>query len=319
MFFCMPFQLSLKFICLSCVKEVCRKQDVIFFRCKDDEFIFNMMASIRFFSFFCILLASSFFGGCGGIQVHRGSFEARTPDTYIGPALAVKNDSNVRKVNISLRIPNNKHVHLNGIENDPVQGYEYSLGSAPADIYYDLKMFPVAASFDYFTKKRFMLGGIGFGFNPYPYFRLTGGVNLSYFEMGAFSSLGLALVSYSVYAPYIDDQGNLAGAGTSTKGIVDCNDCIDVRFNGNFGFYINVFPFRDFTLSYSLSAFNPWLFKDLDGYPLAFYLPFIFSHYFGAGYTFASRYQVSLGANVHWGNHFNEKIWNLESKVSLIF
>ena len=273
----------------------------------------------RILALFCFILATSFFVGCGGIQVHRGTFEARIPDAYVGLASPVENDSNVRKVNISLRIPNNKHVHLNGIENDAVKGYEYSLGPTSADIYYDLKMFPVAVSFDYYVKKRSMLGGVGFGFNPYPYFRLTGGVNLSYFEMGVFSSLGLAIVSYSAYAPYIDDQGNMAGAGTSSKGVVDCNGCIDVRFNGNFGFYINLFPFRDFALSYSLSAFNPWLFNDLDGYPLAFYFPFIFSHYFGVGYTFASHYQVSLGANVHWGNHFSEKIWNLESKVSLFF
>ena len=277
------------------------------------------MSSTRFFLFFCILLTFSFFVGCGGVQVHRGSFEAMAPDAYIGPAYAVKNDSNVRKVNVSLRIPNNKHVHLNDIENEAVRGYEYSFGPSEADIYYDIKMFPVSASFDYFTKKRFMLGGIGFGFNPYPYFRLTGGVNSSYFEMGAFSSLGLAIVSYSVYAPYIDDQGNLAGAGTSTKGVIDCNDCIDVRFNGNFGFYVNVFPFRDFTLYYSLSVFKPWLFNDLEGYPLAFAFPFIFSHYFGAGYTFAQHYQFSLGTNIHWGNNFNERIWNLESKFSFLF
>ena len=101
----------------------------------------------RFFCFFGILLVSIFFEGCGGVQVHRGSFEALVPDAYVGPAIAMKSDSSIWKVNISARIPNNKHLHLDGIENDAVSGYEYGFGPTEADIYYDFKIFPVTASF----------------------------------------------------------------------------------------------------------------------------------------------------------------------------
>ena len=171
----------------------------------------------RFICFSGIWLVSIFLGGCGGVQVHRGSFYVLFPDAYVGPAYSMENDSNMWKVNISARIPNNKHVHLNGIVNDEVDGYEYNFKPTVADIYYDFKIFPVTASFDYYVKKKFMLGGVGFGLEPYPYFRFTGGLNLSDFEIGAFMSLGLGVVKYSAYAPYIDDQGNMAGAGTSTK------------------------------------------------------------------------------------------------------
>ena len=273
----------------------------------------------RFICFFGILLLSIFLDGCGGVQVHRGSFEVLVPDAYVGPAIALKNDSNMRKVCISARIPNNKHLHLDGIVNDAVSGYEYGFGSTEADIYYDFKIFPVTASFDYYVKKKFMLGGVGFGLEPYPYFRFTGGLNLSDFEIGAFMSLGLGVVKYSAYAPYIADQGNMAGAGTSTKGVIECDECYEPKLNGNFGLYISAFLLNDFTLSYSLSAYNPWLRSDLQGYPLAFDFPFIFSHYFGGSYLFARHWQVSLGANAHWGSSFSEVIWNAESKISILF
>ena len=273
----------------------------------------------RFICFFGILLLSIFLDGCGGVQVHRGSFEALVPDAYVGPATAIKNDSSMRKVNISARIPNNKHLHLDGIVNDAVSGYEYGFGPTEADIYYDFKIFPVTASFDYYVKKKFMLGGVGFGLGPYPYFRFMGGFNVHYLEMGAFVSLGFGRVTYSAYAPYIDDQGNMAGAGTSTKGVIECDECYEFKFNGNIGVYINVFLFSDFTVSYSISAYNPWLYSDLQGYPLAFDFPSIFSQYFGGSYLFASHYQVSLGANVHWCNSFSEMIWNVESKFSVLF
>jgi len=273
----------------------------------------------RFFAFFGILLLSIFLDGCGGVQVHRGSFEALVPDAYVGPAVAIKNDSRMWKVNISARIPNNKHLHLDGIENDSVEGFEYSFEPTEADIYYGFKIFPVTASFDYYVKKKFMLGGVGFGLEPYPYFRFTGGLNLSDFEIGAFMSLGLGVVKYSAYAPYIDDQGNMAGAGTSTKGVIECDECYEPKLNGNFGLYISAFLLNDFTLSYSLSAYNPWLHSDLQGYPLAFDFPFIFSHYFGGSYLIARRWQVSLGANVHWSDSFSEIIWNVESKFSILF
>ena len=262
---------------------------------------------------------SIFFEGCGGVQVHRGSFEALVPEAYVGPAVAIKNDSIMRKVNISVRIPNNKHLYLNGIVNDEVDGYEYSFKPTEADIYYDFKIFPVTASYDYYVKKKAMLGGVGFGFNPYPYFRFTGGFNVHHLEMGAFMSLGLGVVKYSAYAPYIDDQGNMAGAGSSTKGVIECDECYEPKLNGNFGLYISAFLPNDFTLSYSISAYNPWLRSDLQGYPLAFDFPFIFSQYFGGSYLFARCWQVSLGANVHWGSSFSEVIWNAESKISFLF
>jgi hypothetical protein len=265
------------------------------------------------------LFASIFLDGCGGVQVHRGSFEALVPDAYVGPAIALKNDSNMRKVSISARIPNNKRLHLDGIENDSVEGFEYYFEPTEADIYYDFKIFPVTASFDYYVKKKFMLGGVGFGLGPYPYFRFTGGFNVHYLEMGAFVSLGLGVVKYSAYAPYIDDQGNMAGAGTSTKGVIECDECYEPKLNGNFGLYISAFLPNDFAISYSISAYNPWLRSDLQGYPLAFDFPFIFSHYFGGSYLFARHYQVSLGANVHWCNSFSEIIWNVESKFSVLF
>ena len=284
-----------------------------------NEFIFELMNFSRILCFFCILLVSVFIEGCGGVQVHRGSFEALVPDAYVGPAIAVKNDSSMWKVDISVRVPNNKHLHLNGIVNDEIDGYEYSFKPSDADIYYDFKIFPVTASFDYYVKKKFMLGGVGFGLEPYPYFRFTGGLNLSDFEIGAFMSLGLSVVKYSAYAPYIDDQGNMAGAGTSTKGVIECDVCYEPKLNGNFGLYISAFLPNDFTLSYSLSAYNPWLRSDLQGYPLAFDFPFIFSHYFGGSYLFARHWQVSLGANAHWGSSFSEVIWNAESKISILF
>jgi hypothetical protein len=137
--------------------------------------------------------------------------------------------------------------------------------------------------------------------------------------MGAFVSLGLGVVKYSAYAPYIDDQGNMAGAGTSTKGVIECDECYEPKLNGNLGLYISAFLPNDFAISYSISAYNPWLRSDLQGYPLAFDFPFIFSHYFGGSYLFARHYQVSLGANVHWCNSFSEIIWNVESKFSVLF
>lgn len=286
---------------------------------KEKEFKFELMKFSRIFCFFGILLVSIFFEGCGGVQVHRGSFEALVPDAYVGPAIAMKSDSSIWKVNISARIPNNKHLHLDGIVNDAVSGYEYGFGSTEADIYYDFKIFPVTASFDYYEKKKFMLGGVGFGLGPYPYFRFTGGFNVHYLEMGAFVSLGLGVVKYSAYAPYIDDQGNIAGAGTSTKGVIECDGCYEPKLNGNFGLYISAFLPNDFALSYSISAYNTWLRSDLQGYPLAFDFPFIFSHYFGGSYLFARHYQVSLGANVHWSDSFSEIIWNVESKFSILF
>ena len=286
---------------------------------KEKEFKFELMKFSRFICFFGILLLSIFLDGCGGVQVHRGSFEALVPDAYVGPAIALKNDSNMRKVSISARIPNNKRLHLDGIENDSVEGFEYYFEPTEADIYYDFKIFPVTVSYDYYVKKRAMLGGVGFGLGPYPYFRFTGGFNVHYLEMGAFVSLGLGVVKYSAYAPYIDDQGNMAGAGTSTKGIIECDECYEPKLNGNFGLYISAFLPNDFAISYSISAYNPWLRSDLQGYPLAFDFPFIFSHYFGGSYLFARHYQVSLGANVHWCNSFSEIIWNVESKFSVLF
>ena len=283
------------------------------------EFKFELMKISRIFCFFGILLVSIFFEGCGGVQVHRGSFDALVPDAYVGPAYAIKNDSNIWKVNISARVPNNKHLHLDGIVNDAVSGYEYDFESIEADIYYDFKIFPVTASFDYYTKKSALLGGVGFGFGPYPYFRFTGGFNVLYLEMGAFVSLGFGKVTYSAYAPYIKDQGNMAGAGTSMKGVIECDECFEFKLNGNIGFYINAFLFGDFTISYSISAYNPWLSSDLQGYPLAFDFPSIFSHYFGGSYLFNHHIQVSLGANVHWCNSFSEIIWNMESKFSVLF
>ena len=99
--------------------------------------------------------------------MHRGSFEALVPDAYVGPAIALKNDSNMRKVSIAARIPNNKRLHLDGIENDSVEGFEYSIERTEADIIYDFRIFLATASYDYYVKKRAMLGGIGFGFNIY--------------------------------------------------------------------------------------------------------------------------------------------------------
>lgn len=257
--------------------------------------------------------------GCGGAQVQRGSFEALVPDAYTGPTFAMDDDSSAWKVNVSIRNPNDKHLHLKEIWNDTINGFEYTLDPVAGDVYYDFKIFPVAASIDYFGKKTFLLGGIGFGLDPFPYVRVTAGINERYFELGAFASLGLAKVSYSVYAPYIDDQGNMAGAGTSSKGVIECDDCSEWKYNGNFGFYVNAFPFSEFALSYSFSAFCPWLYNELQEYPLTFDFPYIFSNYFGGTYIINNHYLVSLGANIHFGNDFKETIWNLELKTAFIF
>lgn len=268
----------------------------------------------------CLLCLISFLCfGCSYVQVEKGSFDAMVPSAYIGSGLPLKRDSSVWKANVSIRNYTNQKLHLHGIENDSVDSYEYNLPAVAADIYYDLKTFPVTVSIDYFTKIKDLVGGIGFGLNPYPYGRMSGGINESFFEWGLFVSLGYANVSYSTYSVYVIDQFNFAGAGSSSKGTIDCDDCSEWKFNGGFGTYLNFFPYKDITLSYSLSAYSPWLYNELKGNQFSFDLPYIFSQYFGGSYLFAEHIQASLGANVYFGNAFKEHIWNIEGGCSYIF
>lgn len=257
--------------------------------------------------------------GCGGTQIYKGTFEAMLPDSYTGPTMRMEKDSNAWKANISIRNYKKEILELWGMKNETVDGFDYTLKPTEAELYYDLKTFPITGSIDYFINKNEWIAGFGSGLSPYPYLRLTGGLNKEFFEFGLFASLGYAKVSYSAYGTYIHDTMNIAGAGYSTKGDIECDDCSEWKFNGNAGLYVNYFGWNGVTLSYSLSAFCPWLYNELQGSPLTFDFPYIFTHYLGMSYMFTEHIQASLGIDAHWGNAFNGIILNMDSKISFVF
>lgn len=292
-------------------------------------------STIKYFAFFFFL--SLLFTGCSYTYIEKGTFEAFVPETFTGVAYPIGNDTtNVWKANVSIRNYNNRYLQLHGIENK----YEETQNShlyvdcsecpkdtnIKADLSYAFKTFPVTGSIDYFLNVKRILIGFGASFNPYPSIRSSVGFNSDYFEVGGFASFGYAHVDYSVKQINYMEQGNMAGGNVTWIDSVYCDDCSEWKLNGNFGAYLNVFPTKKLSLSYSLSAFSPWLYGDIKCYEdgttdcsLAFDFPYIFAQYFGASYLFTKHVQSSLGAKVYFGNAFDERIWNLDIKTSFLF
>ena len=295
-----------------------------------------MKSSMFKMSFFLVFL-SLLFTGCSYSYIEKGTFEAFVPETFTGIAYPKGNDTtSVWKANISIRNYSDRHLQLHGIENryEKTQNSHLYVDCSEcpkdtnirADLSYNFKTFPVTGSIDYFLNVKRILIGLGGAFNPYPSIRSSIGFNSDYFEIGGFISFGYAHVNYSVKQINYMELGNMAGGNSTWIDSVYCDDCSEWKLNGNFGAYINFFPTKNLSLSYSLSAFSPWLYGDIKCYEdgstdcsLAFDFPYIVTQYFGTSYLFTKHVQAALGVKVYFGNAFSERIWNIESKTSFLF
>lgn len=295
------------------------------------------MKSSTFKRFFFFVFLSLLFTGCSYSYIEKGTFEAFVPETFTGIAYPKGNDTtSVWKANISIRNYSDRHLQLHGIENryEKTQNSHLYVDCSEcpkdtnirADLSYNFKTFPVIGSIDYFLNVKRILIGLGGAFNPYPSIRSSIGFNSDYFEIGGFVSFGYAHVNYSVKQINYMELGNMAGGNSTWIDSVYCDDCSEWKLNGNFGAYINFFLTKNLSLSYSLSAFSPWLYGDIKCYEdgstdcsLAFDFPYIVAQYFGTSYLFTKHVQAALGVKVYFGNAFSERIWNIESKTSFLF
>ena len=295
------------------------------------------MKLLTFKMFFFLVFLSLLFTGCSYSYIEKGTFEAFVPETFTGIAYPKGNDTtSVWKANISIRNYSDRHLQLHGIENryEKTQNSHLYVDCSEcpkdtnirADLSYNFKTFPVIGSIDYFLNVKWILIGLGGAFNPYPSIRSSIGFNSDYFEIGGFVSFGYAHVNYSVKQINYMELGNMAGGNSTWIDSVYCDDCSEWKLNGNFGAYINFFPTKNLSLSYSLSAFSPWLYGDIKCYEdgstdcsLAFDFPYIVTQYFGTSYLFTKHVQAALGVKVYFGNAFSERIWNIESKTSFLF
>lgn len=295
------------------------------------------MKSSTFKMFFFLVFLSLLFMGCSYSYIEKGTFEAFVPETFTGIAYPKGNDTtSVWKANISIRNYSDRHLQLHGIENryEKTQNSHLYVDCSEcpkdtnirADLSYNFKTFPVTGSIDYFLNVKRILIGLGGAFNPYPSIRSSIGFNSDYFEIGGFVSFGYAHVNYSVKQINYMELGNMAGGNSTWIDSVYCDDCSEWKLNGNFGAYINFFLTKNLSLSYSLSAFSPWLYGDIKCYEdgstdcsLAFDFPYIVTQYFGTSYLFTKHVQAALGVKVYFGNAFSERIWNIEGKISFLF
>lgn len=272
--------------------------------------------------FVTILLTGLFLCGCSWkkANIQEGEFEVYAPAPFYGAGFSMDEKSEAKRISLQFRPYDKETLQLSGLKNDSADTgpYGYSLRNENANIAYRLKRFPVTGAFDYFSKNKLSMWGMGLGLDPYPFVRATAGINSRFIEAGITGYLNYSLLHYTVNGKWISYTDTFAGA-MDDYGALSCEDCHDMKFNGGIGAFLNIFPIRELALTYAPFAYKPWWDDELGKFDISVEFPFIFSHYFGASYLIAKHIQVSAGTTVYFGQNFSGHYWFFDSSVGFVF
>lgn len=260
--------------------------------------------------------------GCSWTKasITEGSFDVYAPAPYTGAAFSMDEKSSVKRASVQLRMYDKETWKLNKLTNEEAStgGGGYTLERSKADIAYRFLRFPVTGAFDYFSKNKISMWGLGFGLDPFPMIRASAGINSRFIEAGVSAYLNLSMNNFNAKGKWISVEETFVG-DMDDYGYLDCEDCHEFKFHGGFGGYINVFPIKALALSYAPFFYRPWWDDEIQNREISFQFPYIISQYFGVSYLIARHVQVSAGASVYVGDAFAGRYWFFDSGIGFVF
>jgi len=257
--------------------------------------------------------------GCASdfANIYEGKFDVYAPAPYTGTGFSMDEKSEIRRASVQIHRYDKETLELEGIMNDTASGNDYRLPRQSADITYNFKRYPVTGAFDYFSKNRLSVWGVGIGLDPYPFVRASAGINSRFVEAGINAYLSIGNNNYDAQGEYL--QKDIIGWYDDTRGSIDCEDCHEIKFHGGFGGYVNFFPIKELALSYAPFFYRPWWDDEVYDNEISFQFPYILTQYFGVSYLIAKHVQVSAGASVYFGEAFEGRYWFFDSSVGFVF
>lgn len=269
-----------------------------------------------------VLLIGLFLCGCSWkkANIQEGEFDVYTPAPYYGAGFSMNEKSEAKRISLQFRPYDHETLQLHDVMNDSADTGPggYSLRNEEANIAYKLKRFPVTGTFDYFSKNKLSMWGMGLGLDPYPFIRATVGVNSRFIEAGITGYLNYSQLRYSAKGKWISYTDTFAG-DMDDYGTLDCNDCKEMKFNAGVGGFLNIFPIKELALTYAPFIYKPWWDDELGDSEISFEFPYIFSQYLGGSYLIAKHIQVSAGATVYIGKKFSGHYWFFDSSLGFVF
>jgi hypothetical protein len=253
-------------------------------------------------------------------SITEGTFDVYAPAPYTGASFSMDEKSSVKRASVQVRKYDKETWQLHGLTNEEANtgGGGYKLEKSDANIAYRLLRFPVTGAFDYFSKNRISMWGLGFGLDPFPFIRASAGINSRFVEAGITAYLNLSMNSFSAKGKWISVEGTLAG-DMDDYGDLDCNKCHETKFHGGFGGFLNLFPIKELALSYAPFLYKPWWDDEIQNRDISFEFPYIISQYFGASYLIAKHVQISAGTTIYLGKAFTGHYWFFDTGIGFVF
>ena len=254
-------------------------------------------------------------------SVKEGTFDVYAPAPFTGAAFSMDEKSSVMRGSLQFRKYDKETLPLKGIQNETIQGDFYSskIEERSANIAYKFLRYPITGSFDYFSKNRISMWGVGAGLDPSPFIRGTFGLNSRYIETGLTAYVNVGLNNSSVKLEWISHeyQGMMYGY-EDYHGSIE-NEQREFKFHGGIGGFINFFPIKEIAISYAPFFYRPWWDDEVRDYEISFRFPYIISQYFGASVLIAKHVQLSAGATVYVGKSFKGRYWFFDSGIGFVF
>jgi len=248
-----------------------------------------------------LFIANFLFNSCGVSQmnVYNGKFQAiKSPNIHGNQRYLDKGE--YKSIYLVGNHGGNETVKLNGINNNSLQGEEYSLPDSIANISYRIINTTAGIDWSKVYKKEAGYYGFGFGGQPYPYVYGKMGINEKYFEIGSSILIGVSSDEATYDGEVIWTNNQLDGSWEERE-IVDVKKANLLHTFTSASISSSVFA-KGFSLNYVGTIGWPWgLLSELPSkstkggegkYEISFDFPYLLSNDIGISYRFGS---VSIG------------------------
>ena len=252
-------------------------------------------------------------------QVTEGIFDVYAPAPYTGAAFSMDEKSSAMRVSLQIRKNDKETWQLEGIENEYIHEDGVKLQGGDANIAYRFKRFPITGSFDYFSKNKISMWGVGIGLDPYPFIRGAVGVNSQNVEAGIIAYLNVSMNTSNNKIEWVSHEYEGMMEGYENYSGTQEGEYQEIKLHGGVGGFINYFPIKSIAISYAPFLYRPWWDDEVRDYEISFLFPFIFTQYFGASVLIAKHVQVSAGATLYLSTAVKGSHWFFDSGIGFVF